>query len=296
MTGALYGLPRRCTALLLVLVMACSSAKRPSRVVNQNSPSMRRIMSEWKQVQAEGLEMGKGPSSVRGNSSDTFRLKPVGNMFEWHFTFLGAKDSPFEGGLYHGSITLPPDYPQSGPSVRLLNTNQRFKVGSRICLSASEYHQETWQPSWTVTSLVTALVAHMTEPAAEIGSVQGATRSQKRKAAARSRRFECAACGCSHECFPVDRFPMPKGFDAGRNIPPPAIVKREGGEGVGEVGGGQGAGGGNGVARDGAGVRAGSQALSRRSGLSWTVRLVVSKPVLIMLALILASVFLSQPR
>ena len=36
---------------------------------------MRRIMSEWKQVQAEGLEMGQGPSSVRGNSSETFRLK-----------------------------------------------------------------------------------------------------------------------------------------------------------------------------------------------------------------------------
>ncbi|CAN0502311.1 unnamed protein product, partial [Scytosiphon promiscuus] len=80
------------------------------------------------------------------------------------------------------------------------------QVGSRICLSASEYHQETWQPSWTVTSLVTALVAHMTEAAVEIGSVQGATRSQKRKAAARSRSFECAACGCSHECFPADRF------------------------------------------------------------------------------------------
>lgn len=55
-------------------------------------------------------------------------LQPVGNMFEWHFTFLGAKDSPFEGGLYHGSITLPPDYPQSGPSVRLLTPNQRFKA------------------------------------------------------------------------------------------------------------------------------------------------------------------------
>lgn len=54
----------------------CSSAGRTgSRVVNQNSPSMRRIMSEWKQVQAEGLEMGQGPWSVRGNSSETFRLK-----------------------------------------------------------------------------------------------------------------------------------------------------------------------------------------------------------------------------
>lgn len=56
------------------------------------------------------------------------RWQPVGNMFEWHFTFLGARDSPFEGGLYHGSITLPADYPQSGPAVRLLTHNQRFKV------------------------------------------------------------------------------------------------------------------------------------------------------------------------
>lgn len=46
-----------------------------SRVVAQNSPSMRRIMSEWKQVQAEGLAMGEGPWSSGGNSSDTFRLK-----------------------------------------------------------------------------------------------------------------------------------------------------------------------------------------------------------------------------
>ncbi len=52
-------------------------------------------------------------------------------MFEWHFTFLGAKGSPFEGGLYHGSISLPADYPKSGPSVRLLNPSQRFKVGGR---------------------------------------------------------------------------------------------------------------------------------------------------------------------
>lgn len=52
----------------------------PSRVVAQNSPSMRRIMSEWKQVQAEGLAMGEGPWSSGGNSSDTFRLKVRLNM------------------------------------------------------------------------------------------------------------------------------------------------------------------------------------------------------------------------
>eukprot|EP00903_Cladosiphon_okamuranus_P018813 g17304.t2 len=188
-------------------------------------------MSEWKQVQAEGLAMGEGgfTSSASGNSSETFRLKPVGNMFEWHFTFLGAKGTPFEGGLYHGSISLPENYPKSGPSVRMLNPNQRFKVGSRICLSASEFHQDSWQPSWTVTSLVTALVAHMTEPAVEIGSVRGATKTQKRRVAARSRSFECPLCGCRHSSFPEDRFPTPEGFDQdkGRNAPRP----RDGHEG-----------------------------------------------------------------
>ncbi len=46
-----------------------------SHVLTQNSPSMRRIMSEWKQVQADGLAMGEGMMSAKGNSSDTFRLK-----------------------------------------------------------------------------------------------------------------------------------------------------------------------------------------------------------------------------
>ena len=64
--------------------------------------------------------------------------QPVGNMFEWHFTFLGAKGTPFEGGLYHGSISLPANYPKSGPSVRLLNPNQRFKVGLRSAAAVAE--------------------------------------------------------------------------------------------------------------------------------------------------------------
>ncbi|CAN0407842.1 unnamed protein product [Pylaiella littoralis] len=307
MANAGYSLLRRLLGIFLLVVgVARSSAKRPSRVLTQNSPSVRRIMSEWKQVQAEGLAMGEGGWSVRGNSSDTFRLKPVGNMFEWHFTFLGAKDSPFEGGLYHGSICLPADYPLSGPSVRLLNASQRFKVGSRICLSASEYHQETWQPSWTVTSLVTALVAHMTEPAVELGSVQGATRSQKRRAAARSRSFECAVCGCCHGSFPEEQFPKPKGLvvESGKDVPPelqPAPgAAAEGGESRGRGSRRRGGGGGGevlgaaGAAAVGVSPRE-AAGLAGRSRLSWTVRVVSSKPFLLVLALILASVYLNQP-
>lgn len=61
--------------MCFVLTSASDGHHDCSHVVNQNSPAMRRILSEWKTVQAEGLAMGEGHGSVKGNSSDTFRLK-----------------------------------------------------------------------------------------------------------------------------------------------------------------------------------------------------------------------------
>lgn len=129
----------------------------------------------------------------------------------------------------------------------------------------------------------------MTEPAAEIGSVQGATRSQKRKAAARSRSFECAICGCSHGSFPEEKFPRPKGFEKGRDVP------QQGTGGGGSVEGGERVrrreGGGKGVLERGS-----EGGLAGRSRLSQVVRLMANKAFLFVLALFVASVYLNQPQ
>lgn len=45
------------------------------------------------------------------------------NLFEWHFTIRGPEDSEFEGGIYHGRIILPPDYPMKPPSIILLTVS-----------------------------------------------------------------------------------------------------------------------------------------------------------------------------
>ena len=42
------------------------------------------------------------------------------NIFEWHFTIRGPSDSDFDGGLYHGRILLPHEYPMKPPSIILL--------------------------------------------------------------------------------------------------------------------------------------------------------------------------------
>lgn len=76
------------------------------------------------------------------------RLRRQSNMFDWHFTLRGPRDTEFEGGVYHGRILLPADYPFKPPNIMLLTPNGRFEVRKKICLSISAYHPEEWQPAW----------------------------------------------------------------------------------------------------------------------------------------------------
>ena len=45
------------------------------------------------------------------------------NLFEWHFTLRGPDESDFVGGVYHGRIILPPEYPMKPPSIILLTVS-----------------------------------------------------------------------------------------------------------------------------------------------------------------------------
>lgn len=47
------------------------------------------------------------------------------NLFEWHFSVRGPPDSDFDGGVYHGRIVLPPEYPMKPPSIILLTVRRR---------------------------------------------------------------------------------------------------------------------------------------------------------------------------
>ena len=90
------------------------------------------------------------------------------NLFEWHFTIRGPEGTEFEGGCYHGRVILPSEYPMKPPSIVLMTVshvlhnvwitgeiflcsqpNGRFALHQKICLSASSYHPELWQPSWS---------------------------------------------------------------------------------------------------------------------------------------------------
>jgi ubiquitin-conjugating enzyme E2 J1 len=116
------------------------------------------------------------------------------NLFEWHFTIRGPPGTDFEGGMYHGRILLPPEYPMKPPSVVIQTPNGRFELNQKICLSASSYHPELWQASWGIRTMLLALIGFM--PTSGLGTIGSLNCSSdiRRALAKKSREWVCPVC------------------------------------------------------------------------------------------------------
>ncbi|KIW03453.1 uncharacterized protein PV09_05223 [Verruconis gallopava] len=156
--------------------------------LNKKSPTIKRIMRE--------------AAELTSNPSPDYHAAPLdSDLFEWHFTLRGPADSPFSAGIYHGRITLPPQYPLRPPSFRFLTPSGRFECNREICLSISGFHEETWQPAWGIRTAILALRSHMDAPAkGQVGGVESDD-ATRRRLAETSRSFTCQVCGRSNKAI-----------------------------------------------------------------------------------------------
>ncbi|XP_072036247.1 uncharacterized protein [Amphiura filiformis] len=150
------------------------------RQYSLRSPAVKRLMKEAQEL---------------SEPTEQYYAQPLeDNLFEWHFTVRGPPDSDFESGMYHGRITLPPEYPMKPPSIMLLTPTGRFEVGTKICLSISGHHPETWQPSWSIRTVLLAIIGFMpTKGEGAIGSLDYTTQERK-VLAKRSQEWKCKQC------------------------------------------------------------------------------------------------------
>ncbi|GMM56769.1 E2 ubiquitin-conjugating protein [Maudiozyma humilis] len=114
------------------------------------------------------------------------------NILEWHYVIEGPPDTPYAGGQYHGTLTFPSDYPYKPPAIRMITPNGRFKENTRLCLSMSDYHPDLWNPSWSVSTILTGLLSFMTGDEATTGSIN-TTDLQKRVLAGKSMEYNTHA-------------------------------------------------------------------------------------------------------
>lgn len=147
--------------------------------------------------------MSRQYSSRRGATSrlrqDYLRLKkdpipyitaePLGtDILEWHYVVAGPENTPYEGGYYHGKLVFPEDFPFKPPAIYMITPNGRFKTNRKLCLSISDFHPDSWNPAWSVSTILTGLLSFMLEKSPTLGSID-TTDFDKRQLAYRSLDF-----------------------------------------------------------------------------------------------------------
>ena len=73
------------------------------------------------------------PPNIRAHPSPS-------NLLEWHYALEGAKGTDYGGGVYHGKVTFPADYPFKPPSIVMLTASGRFQPNTKLCLSMTDFH------------------------------------------------------------------------------------------------------------------------------------------------------------
>lgn len=96
-----------------------------------------------------------------------------------HYVVKGPENTPYFGGYYHGTLIFPREFPFKPPAIYMLTPNGRFKTNTRLCLSISDFHPDTWNPAWSVGTILTGLLSFMLETTPTLGSFDCSTYERK---------------------------------------------------------------------------------------------------------------------
>ncbi|CAH1954245.1 unnamed protein product [Acanthoscelides obtectus] len=94
------------------------------------------------------------------------------NILEWHYVVCGPENTLYEGGYYHGKLVFPREFPFKPPAIYMITPNGRFKTNKKLCLSISDFHPDTWNPAWSVSTILTGLLSFMIEKSPTLGSIE----------------------------------------------------------------------------------------------------------------------------
>lgn len=129
--------------------------------------AVKRLAKEYKDVQ-------KNPDNLIEVRFDE------DNMLNIYYLLSGSPDTPYEGGSYFGCIKVKDNYPFAPPSIMMITPNGRFVENTRICLSMSDFHPESWNPAWTATRTIPmALLSFMNSDERSTGCVNTSDQAKK---------------------------------------------------------------------------------------------------------------------
>lgn len=116
------------------------------------------------------------------------------NILEWHYVLTGPSGTPYENGQYWGTLMFPADYPFKPPAIRMHTPSGRFRCSERLCLSISDFHPKSFNPAWSVSTILLGVLSFMTSEEMTTGSLS-ASDAERRAFSARTRWWNSTGGG-----------------------------------------------------------------------------------------------------
>lgn len=102
------------------------------------------------------------------------------NILKWFYVIRGPSETPFEGGVYIGKLIFPSEYPMKAPSIHMLTPNGRFQINMKICMSMSDFHPESWNPMWSVATIIQGVQSFMASDELTTGGLKASEADRKK--------------------------------------------------------------------------------------------------------------------
>eukprot|EP00913_Durusdinium_trenchii_P014124 g13257.t1 len=93
----------------------------------------------------------------------------------------------FFEGCYHGKVIFPSEYPHAPPAILMMTPSGRLETRKRLCLSMTDFHPESWNPAWSVETILVGLLSFFISEERGYGSMS-ASREERVRLARQSRR------------------------------------------------------------------------------------------------------------
>jgi ubiquitin-conjugating enzyme E2 D/E len=114
-------------------------------------------MSDIKRLQKELIDMQK-------DDTPNLSAGPInGNLFEWDAVILGPIGTPYEGGVFNLSISIPSNYPFKPPIVIFKTKIYHPNINStgNICL---DILKNQWSAALTISKILLSICSLLSDP------------------------------------------------------------------------------------------------------------------------------------
>lgn len=108
-------------------------------------------------TKASTIRITKELQNILKTPSESYSIKPnESNILQWECNIIGPANTPYEGGIFRGQITFPPNYPFDSPSFKFITKIYHLNVSGN-----GEPCLKSLQESWSVATTVKTLFEHI---------------------------------------------------------------------------------------------------------------------------------------